>query len=512
MTSATEAQQPAPAVAHGDIERRYARAALYSGALGGLSQALYGLTPVLIARSLKPGDYGVYSVVMSLSAIVTGVFGLGQNSALHKLVPQYYAQNRGLGGAILANALMLTSALLAVFCAIFFFGADWFAARLYRDASLTGVFRFSALLMFTLTLFNLALSAVAGLQDFRTFNQMQMLRNVALLVLALFGVRLAGVRGALLGQFLASAFGLLLLGASGARLLRLRFPDGLRPALSCLALRLIASFFLPTLLITLLNLPTYWWASTMVMRHAGFTQAGLLGVAYALSQLIFLIPTNLYTPVMTYLSEAHAASLGAVFADLVSANLRLIWAFSLPLALGLALFSPLLILGLFGPAYLAAAPLAFWLCLNALLMLLVGMLNTAVMAAGRMWPGLSITFGWTLLFVSAGLMCIPRWGAAGAAAVFALSHVFYLTGLYVYCRRTLQIRQKQLSHLIGLTLLSFGAAALLVFKCGNAAQYVAGAPLLLCLIVVEWRWIFAEDERGRLRSLDFARLIRTIRA
>jgi O-antigen/teichoic acid export membrane protein len=496
MTVATELHEPATS----DIGRRYAQAAIYSGALGGVSQALYGLTPVVIARSLGPADYGIYSIVMSLSAIVIGVFGLGQNSALHKLVPQYYASDRARGGAILADVLILTSGLLAVFCAVFFFLSGWIATRLYRDASLTGVFRFCALLMLALTLFNVASSAIAGMQDFRSYNRIQVARNLALLALAGIGVWLAGLYGALAGQLLASLFGLALLGASGARLVRERFPGGVRPVYSRDVLGVIASFILPTLLITLLNLPAYWWASTMVARRAGFEQVGLLGVAYTLSQLTLLIPMNLYTPAMTFLSEARAASQSTVFTSMVSANLRAMWTFSMPLALGYALLAPLLIKTLFGAAYLAAAPLTFALSFTALLMLLVGLLNTAITASGHVWSGFWITFGWTLIFVVAGLICIPRWGAAGCATVFAVTHVFYLTGALAYSRLALRVKYEKLGRLIILTALSFGAAAIIIFNCQGATAYAAGGALLLCLIVAEWLWIFDGGERDRLRG------------
>ena len=500
MTAITELQKPAPGVAQTDFRRRYVRAAVYSGVLGGLSQALYGVTPMVIARSLGPVDYGVYSVVMSLSAIVIGVFGLGQNSALHKLVPQYYATDRQRGGAILADVLILTSGLLAVFCGVFFLASGWIAG-LYRDASLTGVFRFCALLMLVLTLFNLASSAVAGLQDFKSYNLIQFARNVALLAFALGGVWLAGLRGALTGQLLASLLGLALLGVTGAKLVRERFPEGIRPMFSRELLGIIVSFILPTLLITLFNIPTYWWATTMVARHAGFEQVGLLGVAYTLSQATFLIPMNLYTPVMTFLSEAHAASQVDVFSTMVSTNLRAMWAFSMPLALALALFSPLLIRVLFGKAYLPAAPLTFALSLTALLMLLVGLMNTAITASGRMWHNLGITASWCGIFAVAGMICIPRWGAAGCAAVFAATYVLYLIGVCGYAHLKLKVRFEGVARLVMLTVLSFAIAAVIFFQLQGIVAYSASAVLLSSLILAEWFWILDNKERQRLGSV-----------
>lgn len=498
MTAATELQKPATGIARQDIRRRYLRAVLYSGVLGGVSQALYGVTPMVIARRLGPVDYGVYSVVMSLSAIVIGVFGLGQNSALHKLVPQYYAADRERSGAILADALLVTSGALAVFCAGFFLSSGWIAGHVYRDPSLTGVFRICAALMMTLTLFSLGASAIAGLQDFKSYNLIQVARNLALLVFAWGGVWLAGLNGALAGQLLASVFGLALIAYGGAGLLRDRFPNGVRPVFSREILGVIGSFVLPTLLMTLLNIPTYWWASTMVARHAGFEQVGLLGVAYTLSQATFLIPMNLYTPAMTFLSEAHAAAQSEIFSAMVNANLRAMWAFSMPLALALALFSPLLIRALFGTAYLMAAPLTLALGFTALLMLLVGLLNTAIIASGRMWHNLTITFGWVVVFGVTGWIVIPRWGAAGCAVAFASTYSLYLLGVCSYGHLALKVKFDGIARLIALTLLSFGLATIIFFNLQGVIAYVASAGVLVCLVGAEWFWILEGSEREQL--------------
>ncbi|MBS1787352.1 MAG: oligosaccharide flippase family protein [Acidobacteria bacterium] len=498
MTAVTGIQKPANVAARQDIRRRYLRAALYSGVLGGISQALYGMTPMVIARRLGPVDYGVYSVVMSLSAIVIAVFGLGQNSALHKLVPQYYVADRERSGAILADALMVTSGALAVFCAGFFLSSGWIAVHVYRDAALSGVFRICAVLMMTLTLFSLGASAIAGLQDFKSYNLIQVARNLALLVFAWVGVWLAGLTGALAGQVLASALGLALIGYVGAGLLRNRFPKGVRPVFSREILGAIGSFILPTLLMTLLNIPAYWWASTMVARHAGFQQVGLLGVAYTLSQATFLIPMNLYTPAMTFLSEAHAAEQSEIFRAMVTANLRAMWVFSMPLALALALFSPLIIHALFGTAYLMAAPLTLALSLTALLMLLVGLMNTAIIASGRMWHNLMITFGWVTAFGVTGLIVIPRWGAAGCATAFASTYSLYLIGVCMYGHLVLKVKYDGIVRLIALTMLSFGLAAIIFFNLQGVIAYVASAGVLVGLAGVEWFWILGGGEREQL--------------
>jgi len=414
--------------------------------------------------------------------------------------------------------LILTAGLLVIFCAAFFRLSEWVAVRLYHDPALTGVFRLSALLMLTLSLCGLAASAIAGLQDFKSYNLIQVMRNLALLILVWMGVRSLDLSGAFWGQLLAGVLGAGLLGFRGARLVRERFPEGLRPAFTRRELGVIASFVAPALLLNLLNLPAYWWMNTLVARHAGFEQAGMFSVAFMLAQLIFLIPMSLYTPAMTFMSEAHATSQTmsqamsqngsreGVFTTLVSANLRAIWLLTLPLALGCALLAPLLIKTLFGAAYMGAAPLAFMLSFAALLMMLIGLLNTAITASGHVWSNCGIALGWTVFFAVAGQFFIRRWGAAGAAALSAVSYTLYLSGVCLYSHIALRVKYARLGRLVALTTAGFALAALIARAGDGALAYAAGAALWLCLIGAEWLWICDGEERKQLRQ-SAARLL-----
>lgn len=502
MTSVSKAN-------HTEFKTRYARAALSSSVSGAASQVLYGLTPVLIARQLGPNDYGVYAIVMSLVAIVTGLLSLGQNSLLHKLLPEYSVKDREMGGAILANTVVITVGLLVALSIVLLAISRWLAADVYRDAALTGVFRWAVLATVAMALFNLASSVVAGLQDFKSYNYGLLARSVALIGFVWLGVQMFGLTGTMTGQVLASLLGLAWMAMRGWPLALERFPNAVHPSFSRPLMKVIAEFTLPTLVMTLLNLPGYWWISTLIARHAGFAEAGHFSVAYTIAQLIFLLPLNFYTPAMTFLSEAHssgqmpeAGDAGTeLFRTLVGTNLRWLWALTLPLALGGALAAPLVIEVLFGAAYAAAVPAAFVMSLAALLMVNTGLLNTAIIAAGRTWQGCGIALIWSLIFFIGGLICIPRWGAMGGALSFTVSQLFYFFGAYLYSRKVLRMESDGLGRLTALTALGGVAAVFITFSLQGSAFYFAAILLLLVVVCTEWLWIGLETERVRLRQM-----------
>jgi len=469
--------------AQDDLGKRYWRASFDSLLRGGASLVISGLVPILLARYLGPHDFGIYSIITALTALVAALLHLGQNSPLHKLLPEYAVSDPARAGAILANMVALTTVLVSLFSLSFLLSAPFVAKTIYLDSSLTGYFRFCAVMIFFMTLSNLAASIAAGMQEFRLYNTTQLLRSGLLLILAIISVSLWGLWGALVSQILASAVTMLWLALQLRSILQSRFSSLLRLNGSCEIWQPIAVFMLPALVMILLNAPSFWWANTMTARTQGFTQAGLFSAAYGIFQLIALAPYNFYVPALTFLSEAQSKMKSAEFHNLVLRSLRGIWLLMLPLALGCALFSSWLLHLFFGSQFQAAMPAAFLLCLAALFMCVVGLLNAVIGAAGQLWQGCIITFLWALLFVVAGFLFIPRWGAFGAATTFAISYVGYFLLQCFYFHLVLKVDLRRMWRPWVLTGVSYSSALILAYSFSGTALSVSSAFLLLLTIV-----------------------------
>lgn len=500
MSSATTVIEIGPASGTSDVGLRYVKAAVHSGIGGVTSRILQGFAPIILARYLGPKEYGVYALVLSLVGIVAGVSHLGQNAALQKFLPEYALKDPRRGGAILADTVIMVSGALAGVCAGFYFLSGWIATAIYHDASLTHVFQFSALLVLALSLFNLASSAVAGLQDFKAYSFAMIVRGAAFFGLGWLGVWLLGLYGALLGQVLASFFGLVLLTVPALKMIHTRFPGAVRPAFSASILKEIFNFGLPALLASLLVSPAYWWANTLLARHAGFEQVGLFGVGFAVYQLILLVPSNLSIPAVSFMSESHSAEPDR-FRDLVSTNVRLIWALTLPLAASLTFFAPVIVGTIFGSSYLGAAQLASIMSYVALVVAVGGVIGNAVAGAGRMWHAFWINGLWLAAFVTAAALLVPRWGALGLATAFLVSYLFLGGIFWAYSRFALRTKYDHSVVLLALTVLS--AATALV-----ARQFLDGLPLFITgfliggtIVVIEWRVIIGHTERSEIKGI-----------
>ncbi|MGO8818051.1 MAG: oligosaccharide flippase family protein [Terriglobia bacterium] len=495
--SPSTAHEPA---ARTDVGRRYAAAAVQTGIGGIVSRALQGFAPIILARYLGPKDYGVYVLMLSLVGIVAGASPLGQDTALEKFLPEYSIKNPARGGAILANTVVLFSGVLAILCAAFFFAAHWLASGVYHDASLTRVFQFSALLVLALSLFNLAYSVSAGLQDFRNYSRAMIVRSGALTLFGWLGVLFLGLYGALLGQLAASLLGLSLLTITAVKLSRRRFPDSLRPIFSQDILREVFSFAFAAFLTTLVGAPVYWWVNTMLARHQGFAQVGLFGVALTLAQVVLLLPVSLSFPGVSFMSELHATADRSVFGSFLVTHLRLAWALTLPLALGLGLFSPLLVRILFGSAFAGASLAGTMMSGAALLMVVNAFINIPIAASGRMWQAFGMTLGWALLFILFGLLFIPAWGAVGAATTFLFSYLAFLAIEFTYCWHAFGTSFKNFARLAVISaggfLITIGIAVRLsgFIYCAIALLVFAGT------VTLDWMWATDPSTRRMVRG------------
>lgn len=501
MSAGVEIPARPEAAPAGDVGRRYVKAALHTGFGGVASRIFGGLAPIILARYLGPKEFGVYTLVLSLVGIVAGVSHLGQNVALQKFLPEYFAKDPRRGGAILADTIVLVSGLLAIVCMAFFFLSGWIASAIYHVASLKPVFQFSALLVLAMSLFNLASSVVAGLQDFKAYSKAMVVRSGAFLLLGWVGVLLFGLYGALAGQLFAALLALALLAFAGLRGARSRLPGVVRTVFSRSVLVEIFSFAFPAFLSGMLVAPAYWWANTLLARDSGFAQVGLFGVAFALAQLIMVIPSNLSIPAVSFMSETYESSDPRDFSRLVGTNLRIVWALTLPIALGCALFAPWVVRVAFGHAYEGATTLASGMGFVALLMVVDGVIGNSIAGSGKMWHGFALNGFWALVFFASSAALIPRWGAAGLAATFGISYIVLTLSVSWYGHAVLRITYEKLGVLSGLTCASVVLATLGLLLGNGSGGLVFKVLLVLAILWVELRWVLDEGDRVYLRGV-----------
>ncbi len=155
-------------------------------------------TNAILARTLDVADFGRYSLVLSLTTMAIVLIGRSLPTAMAKRISEAPHRRR----AIVRSAAVLQSALIAALTALFYAAAP-LIARALGDATLTELFRLSALVIPAFALSSFHVLYFNGLRRFGAQTALKITRGIARLawitILALF----YGVTGALTGAILA---------------------------------------------------------------------------------------------------------------------------------------------------------------------------------------------------------------------------------------------------------------------------------------------------------------------
>lgn len=460
-----------------------------------------GLTPLVIARLLGVEKYGIYALVTSLVGVVAGTSSLGQNAALQKFLPEYAIKDPARGRAILVASVKIVAVVIGVVSAALLIASPVIARVIYRDASLSDVLRFAALLVAGTVLYNHFSSVAIGLHRVQTYGTASVARGGAFLVFGALGAWLLGLYGALVGQVIGVILTTLILIFDSHRTAARRLPGEIRSYAFSDLFREIMNFGIPALLAGVVVSFGVWWGSTVLVRHSGFQQLGLFAAAYSLMQLILVLPSSLSMPAISYLAETRAVRGEAAFSELVSDNLRLIWVLTLPISFSCALFSRPLMTLMFGRAFAPASALFCWMSITALVIAINAQIGYAVASLGRMWQALALNALWLASFVPLSHFGVQGRGATGLVAAYCLSYVLFTFMVGAYSIRYLGVRYTRVRFLTLITLMAVAAAVFSGMFLDSVPFLFGRLGLVVLLFAAEWRWVLRADERLRAREL-----------
>ena len=138
---------------------------------------------LVLARSLTPGDYGVYFVVMSTMIILATVATLGMD----RIVVRFVAAYKGVGDwtgvrAVVKRCLMTVVAATALLCLIFYFLTPWFFTHVVKMPAAIGLSGLMVLLLFVSTVQRQLAETFRGLNDIRGATLFGGFRNNGILI------------------------------------------------------------------------------------------------------------------------------------------------------------------------------------------------------------------------------------------------------------------------------------------------------------------------------------------
>lgn len=475
------------------LTERTASNILWRGGSVSLSTALNFLVMAVLANLLAPADFGLRGILLVVMGFLTLLGDLGLGAAL---VHEETITRRQFSTIFYLN--LLTGVVLS---AGLFAGAG-FVAAFFEEPRLAPLLRVMSLAFF---LSSIGPAFVSILQKELAFKK-RFVVDLAEAVCAgasaiVFAARGFGVWSMVYG-YLIGVF---------VRTVLLWVTASMRPGLtfSVASLRGLLRFGVFVYGEQILNFLTRNLDNIIIGRFLGAEALGYYSLAYSL----MLLPVSRITDTVTRvvfpafsLIQRDDARLRAGYVKIV----RYVSLITFPMMAGMLAVAPQLIVAVYGPKWLPAAPVLQIFCLVGALQSIVALSSTVQYAKGRT----DISFKWNLLALGCDTVAFfvgLRWGIVGVAAAYAILALVLEPTLQTITNRLIALRARDFLRPLGLP--AFGAAlivgAVLAFKAGLGVPLGLGRRALLAWSVVLGILVYAAliAARGRPLIREAARMI-----
>jgi O-antigen/teichoic acid export membrane protein len=395
------------------------------------------LTSIVIARSVSVANYGVYSLVVSIQAVVSMFASFSIGTALTKFIAEHRARQSEHTAEIAKVGVTLVLIISAVTSMVYVALGEPLGGWLYHESEITSLIPFSAFVVLSTAAFATAFGIAQGCQRIRLLAFMKSAAPMFGFGLVLVLLGLAGLKGVFVGigtaQLAAAVVVLYLMNRNELRFLRTP-TSGKRSHLA----RMILGYSIPTTISASLVGPVYWFGNTELALSTGFEAVGLFGIAFITFQGFAVLPNSISVPLFPRVSNSAPNSMEAVNA-MVLKSVKATTLFLFPLAFGVGLFAEPIVDLFFGAHYVPAAQSMFLMAVASFFYAQGAIIGAMIAGLGRVWLGLGLNVIWAASFVGLTVAWIPPWGVVGLAASFAVSYSFLAVISFAVCKMKLGI-------------------------------------------------------------------------
>jgi O-antigen/teichoic acid export membrane protein len=374
------------------------------------------------------GELGIIQSTIGLLGQFAG-FGLGLTST--KYIAELKDKDPERTGRIIAlNNLVsvISGGIMALVCIA---AASWLARETLNAPQLAGMLQISSILLLVLAISGVQNGSLAGFQSFRVLAMVNIIQGLLTLPLTIFLVYWIGLLGAVLSLIFSALIRVWFLSVAlrkecAAAAIRLEYRRSWRER------RTLRDFALPALLAGSLVTPVTWAANAILVNQPhGYAQMGLFNAANQFRMLILFLPNIIGMVTVPLLSEIHSQNSPGHFAQAVNANLRTIWALSIPFGFLVIGFSSWLI-GLYGPKFQGGRSVLALMACVSISYVASATVGQALIGSGKMWTGFLINLGWALIFLPLVLYFAPTKGAEGLAQAYFISYFCLTLATLIY--------------------------------------------------------------------------------
>lgn len=409
------------------------------------------LLNIILSRWLGPGDFGLYTMTLTLFTIATLVAGLGIPETVVKYVADHKSDQERLNAIVttgVINALLLGTLAGLV---LFLFAGE--IAGLFGMQDLAGFIRIIALALPLSIVNTTLLGLLNGLREMKAYSFRFMIRSLLLIGLVILFIALGfGAAGAVIALLLTEVGTLIFVAAVAHRHFSLSVVNHLEMT------RKMFVFGSQVFIASAVYLINTYTDTLLIGYFLTDIDVGRYAVAIAISRVAFLsLPGSISTVNYPAISEYYSKGLLTSVEALINRSIKYCLILLSMVGLILIYLSETIISLLFGPAYLPVVPAFNILVYGMIVFGAVSSIGPAVSAMNR--PGLSSKANILVagINVCLDLALIPLFGITGAALGTAGSCTILAVLLLVILYRVFDVRIES-----AMILKTFGVVTLFV--------------------------------------------------
>ena len=376
----------------------------------------------LLARVLGAEQFGIYSLALSASAIVSTISLLGMDDAILRFIAIQASQEdeKSVWGTI-QMTLGFTMSMSIFLGAILFFFAEWIAEVVFSEPQLAPMLRLVALIIPILTFSEMLLMATQGFKRMeygviaREFIQLPF-RFVLLCILALFNLN---PFNAMITFAVADVVASITLVYFLNKEFPLRRPinDAKRDVSGLL------NFSLPFWFSDILNTVRNNIQIMMLGSLSTITSAGIFTIVDRVNLVSIITYRSVQTSIRPIIAELQAKNKWQDVGRLYQTSTRWGLLVNIPMTLIMIIFSGEVLL-VFGESFVEGKLALSILALSEFIKVLTGMGGTIIDMSGLNRIKMFNTIIQVTLAVGLNVLLIPRWGLMGAAVAVFVSIAF----------------------------------------------------------------------------------------
>jgi O-antigen/teichoic acid export membrane protein len=413
------------------LRGRFTRGAVWSVVGAAISQGSSLAASVATARLLGREQFGQYGMIQSTVGMC-GVFaGMGLGLTATKYVAELRQTDPERAGRIIALSTAVAIGAAAAVAVALLAIAPWLSAHTLNAPYLFPELRIGAGLMFLNALIGTQTGVLAGFEAFRTIARVNLARGLLTFPLAIAGVWLWGLRGAVAALVAAAALGWILNHiAIHAECRENGVPvrwENFR------ADRVVLwKFSLPAFLSGAMTSPAVWAASSLLVNQPhGYAEMGVFSAANQWRTAVGFLPSLLSQPLLSMLSNVAGLGPSKSFGKLLHANLLFSFGISALVAAPVVLCSSL-IMAAYGRDFLFGRPVLILMVLAAVISSAVSVIGQAIASLNRMWWGFALNGLWALVLLGSAWRLVPPYRAVGLALAVLASYVIHAVSVSTY--------------------------------------------------------------------------------